>query len=60
MGKRKYNRGHRVEGVWVVGGVERISNRKIFAIPVERCDAITLETIVTRYVLAGSIIQTDL
>ena len=24
FGKRKYNRGHRVEGVWVVGGVEII------------------------------------
>jgi hypothetical protein len=23
LGKRKYNRGHRVEGVWVVAGVER-------------------------------------
>jgi hypothetical protein len=23
MGKRKYNRGHRVDGVWVVAGVER-------------------------------------
>jgi hypothetical protein len=23
FGKRKYNRGHRVDGVWVFGGVER-------------------------------------
>jgi hypothetical protein len=23
LGKRKYHRGHRVEGVWVVGGIER-------------------------------------
>ncbi|KCZ79723.1 hypothetical protein H312_02894 [Anncaliia algerae PRA339] len=23
FGKRKYNRGHRVEGAWVFGGVER-------------------------------------
>jgi hypothetical protein len=23
LGKRKYNRGHRVEGVWVVGGVKK-------------------------------------
>ena len=27
FGKRKYNRGHRVEGVWVVGAVERINKR---------------------------------
>ena len=27
FGRRKYNRGHRVEGVWVVGAVERINKR---------------------------------
>ena len=30
LGKRKYNRGHRVEGVWVVGGVERTAERRVF------------------------------
>ncbi|KAG0442322.1 hypothetical protein DMUE_0356 [Dictyocoela muelleri] len=30
FGKRKYNRGHRVRGTWVVGGVERSESRKIF------------------------------
>ncbi|KZR97001.1 Uncharacterized protein APZ42_008350, partial [Daphnia magna] len=30
FGKRKYNRGKRVEGVWVVGGVERISGKCFF------------------------------
>ncbi|KAI8373361.1 hypothetical protein BD560DRAFT_489266 [Blakeslea trispora] len=28
FGKRKYNRGHRVDGVWVVGGVERTPERR--------------------------------
>ncbi|KAF8790531.1 hypothetical protein HNY73_005540 [Argiope bruennichi] len=28
FGKRKYNRGHRVEGQWVFGGVERGSGRR--------------------------------
>eukprot|EP01040_Poterioochromonas_malhamensis_P015484 gene15484-17338_t len=32
FGKRKNHRGHRVEGVWVVGGVERTDERKMFAI----------------------------
>ncbi|KAM0686836.1 hypothetical protein COBT_001936 [Conglomerata obtusa] len=27
--KRKYNRGHRVEGVWIVGIVKRSANRNI-------------------------------
>jgi hypothetical protein len=30
LGKRKYHRGHRVEGVWVIGGVERTSGKKFF------------------------------
>ncbi len=29
FGKRKYNRGHRVEGVWVVGGVEITPERRM-------------------------------
>jgi hypothetical protein len=27
FGRRKYNRGHRVEGCWVFGGVERTEER---------------------------------
>src|SRR5262249_44142369 len=30
FGKRKYHRGHRVEGVWVLGGVERTEERRLF------------------------------
>ena len=29
FGKRKYNRGHHVDGVWVLGMVERTDERKI-------------------------------
>jgi hypothetical protein len=32
FGKRKYNRGHRVDGVWVVGGVELTPQGKCFLI----------------------------
>ena len=32
FGKRKYHRGHRVEGVWVVGGIERTPEKRCFAI----------------------------
>lgn len=35
FGKRKYNRGRRVEGRWVFGGTGR-TTRQTFLIPVER------------------------
>jgi hypothetical protein len=34
FGKRKYNRGHHVEGQWIFGGVERGTGRSFF-VPVE-------------------------
>jgi len=59
FGKRKHNRGHRVEGVWVVGGVERTPERRMFAISVEDRSAPTLLRLIERYVRPGSIIYTD-
>lgn len=38
LGKRKYNRGHRIDGVWVVVGVERTEERRVFVVPVESRD----------------------
>jgi transposase-like protein len=60
LGKRKYNRGHRVEGVWIVAGVERTEQRRIFLIQVETRDATTLMTIIKKHVAPGSVIHTDL
>ena len=34
FGKRKYNRGHRVHGAWVFGGVDRTTN-EVFALPLK-------------------------
>ena len=34
IGKRKYHRGHVVEGQWVVGGIE-VDSRKCFIVTVE-------------------------
>ena len=34
FGKRKYHRGHRVEGQWVFGGHEKYDKSKIFMVPV--------------------------
>jgi transposase-like protein len=59
LGKRKYHRGHHVDGVWVVVGVERTPNRKIFVIMVENRDSYTLAGIINRFVLPGSIVHTD-
>lgn len=60
FGKRKHHRGHSVEGVWVVGGVERTSERKAFVIPVLDRSSNTLLDIIARHVLPGSIVYTDL
>jgi transposase-like protein len=60
FGKRKYHRGHHVEGAWVVGGVERTPERRVFAEVVERRDAPTLIDVVRRRVAPGSIIHSDL
>jgi transposase-like protein len=58
--KRKYNRGHRVEGVWVVGGVEITPERRMFAVSVQDRSADTLRDIIQEHVLPGTIVCTDL
>lgn len=60
MGKRKYHRGHRVEGVWIVGGIERTAERKMFATSVQDRTQETLLDVISRHVAPGSIIHTDL
>ena len=59
LGKRKYNRGHWVEGVWILGGVERTPERRTFFVPVEDRSAETLLPLIGKYVAAGSIVHTD-
>ena len=60
LGKRKHHRGHRVEGVWVVAGVERTKERRMFLVPVETRDSNTLKSIINDHVAIGSIIHTDM
>ena len=60
FGKRKYHRGHQVEGVWVVGGVERTTEKRIFIVPVESRDQVTLLELIDQFVEPGSIIHNDL
>jgi hypothetical protein len=59
FGKRKYNRGHSVEGVWVIGGVEITNERRIFVETVEKRDFDTIVGVLSRHVLPGSTVVTD-
>jgi transposase-like protein len=59
LGKRKYHRGHRVEGVWVVCGLEVTTEGRAFCVQVERRDAITLEEVIRNNVAEGSEVWTD-
>lgn len=58
FGKRKYNRGRRVEGQWVFGGVQREST-KSFLVPVETRDARTLVDLLKEWVLPGTTVYSD-
>ena len=60
FGKRKYNRGHRVEGVWVVGGIERTGLKRVFLATVEARNGETLMALLGRHVAPGSILHTDM
>lgn len=59
LGKRKYNRGHRVEGVWVIGGVELTEERKVFLKIIETRDSETISNVLLNYVSVGSTLITD-
>ena len=59
FGKRKHNRGHMVEGVWVVGAVERTSSRKIYLQAVPNRTSPTLTKLLKESVHAQSLIYTD-
>lgn len=60
LGKRKYNRGHRVDGVWVIVGIERNHMKKIFLVEVEDRTSKTIHKVISEHVIQGSEIQTDM
>lgn len=60
FGKRKHNRGHHVEGVWVIGGVERTPSRGMFAEVVHDRSANTIKDVLLRHVRPGTTILTDM
>lgn len=58
FGRRKYHRGHRVEGQWVFGGYER-GTGKVFMVPVEFRGADTLLPIISEWIEPGTTIISD-
>lgn len=58
FGRRKYHRGHRVEGQWVFGGIERGSGR-VFLVPVEKRDRATLIPLIKKWILPETRIISD-
>lgn len=59
FGKNKYHRGHSVNGAWILGGVERTPERKMFLCEVKDRTEETLLSIIRTHVNPGSIIMTD-
>ena len=59
FGKRKYHRGHRVDGSWVFGGIERHGQQRAFFFIVEKRDTATLLPLIKQYIVPGSIIISD-
>ena len=59
FGKRKYHKGHKVEGQWVFGGWEKYDKSKIFMVPVPNRKKKILLQIIKRWIKPGSIIHSD-
>ncbi len=59
FGNRKYNRGHKVNGTWIIGGVERTTEKKIFLYPIAKRSKDNINKIIKKFVKEKSIIYTD-
>uniref|UniRef100_A0A915DCX1 ISXO2-like transposase domain-containing protein n=1 Tax=Ditylenchus dipsaci TaxID=166011 RepID=A0A915DCX1_9BILA len=58
FGKWKYNRGHRVDGSWVFGGISRNSG-DVFMVQVEKRDKTTLLPLIRQWILPQTTIICD-
>uniref|UniRef100_A0A6P7FWW9 Uncharacterized protein LOC114334993 n=1 Tax=Diabrotica virgifera virgifera TaxID=50390 RepID=A0A6P7FWW9_DIAVI len=58
FGKRKYNVGRIIDGVWVWGAIDRTS-KKLFLVPVEKRDRDTLLGVIKEWILNGTTIYSD-
>jgi transposase-like protein len=59
FGKRKYYKGHRVDGKWVFGGREKRDKTKVFMFAVQNRKKTTLLPLIERWIKKGSIIHSD-
>jgi transposase-like protein len=59
FGRRKYHRGRVIDGVWIIGGIERTEQKRCFLIKVQKRDEETIKDILDKYVEKGSIVHTD-
>ena len=60
FGKRKNHHGHHVEGIQVLGGIERTNTYKTFLAIVPRHDAQTLTEVICQFIRPGSLIYSDM
>jgi transposase-like protein len=67
IAKRKYNKGHHVEGAWIIGGIQRSrlknkvkgENKKMFLLPIEKRDVDSIDNIIKKFVKKDTAIYTD-
>ena len=59
FGRRKYNKGRKVDGMWVFGGREKHDKSKIFMFPVKDRKRQTLIPIIQKWIKKGSVIHSD-
>lgn len=67
IAKRKYHKGHHVEGAWIIGGIQRSKlktkikneNKKMFLLPIKTRDVDNIDRIIKQYVKKGTTIYTD-
>ena len=60
FGKVKHNRGHKVDGVWILSGVEKTRERRVFIRIIGSRDQARLIDFIKKHVHAGCIVRTDL
>jgi transposase-like protein len=60
FGKRKYSRGHHVDGVWVLGMIERTGQKRIRLYTLDNRSRETLDNIINENVSSESTIFTDM
>lgn len=59
FGKRKFNKGHHVDGVWIIGGVERSENKKINLEIIKKRNTENIDLFFKNNINIDSIVLTD-